>query len=376
MPRKQRRRTWGSITTVSRGKHVLRWVENTQDGRKRRSRTFYGTYREADRFLAEKRMEAEDSSCKDIGYAYDVWWRPEVVRKVEKGTLKRSTLKGHDRVWNLHVAPRWKRTPLTKIMRYDVQEWLLTMSYADAKIAITILRGIIDSAVKFEAVDNNKLRGIAFEMPEKAFVRDKRVYSVEGAESMLSEIKGERFEAAFIVAAFGGARTGEALAVGRRDVEAKTVDGLDYAIVRISKQMESVGDSPVHDLKTVQSDRIAIVPPPYSHRFFEISEERRAAGSEWMNDRGDGMPMNRGTLAYVWREDGRIPFSNLRNSWRTFAQFEWRIPGDTLEILMGHVLPGVTGKHYLRPSDDDLLMSFADAYGAYLRTANRKNDAN
>ena len=88
------------------------------------------------------------------------------------------------------------------------------------------------------------------------------------------------------------------------------------------------------------------------------------------------MPMNRGTLAYVWREDGRIPFSNLRNSWRTFAQFEWRIPGDTLEILMGHVLPGVTGKHYLRPSDDDLLMSFADAYGAYLRTANRKNDAN
>ena len=64
---------------------------------------------------------------------------------------------------------------------------------------------------------------------------------------------------------------------------------------------------------------------------------------------------------------------------RTFAirgaQFEWSIPGDTLETLMGHVLPGVTGKHYLRPSDEDILKSFAGAYGAYLRAANYKNDA-
>lgn len=353
---------------MSRGKHVLRWVENTPEGRKRRSFTFYGTYREADRFLAEKRIEAGETPCKDVGYAYDAWWHPEAVRKVEKGAIKRSTLKMYERVWRLHISPRWKRIPLTKIMRYDVQEWLLTMSYADAKIAVVVLRGIVDSAVKFEVVDGNKLRGIAFEMPEKSFVRDKRVYSVEDAESMLSKIREERFEAAFIVAAFGGARTGEALAVGCRDIEATTVDGLVYATVRISKRMEGVGDSPVHDLKTAQSERVAIIPPPYSKRLFEILEERRAAGSEWMNDRGDGLPMNRGVLARAWREKGDIPFSNLRNSWRTFAQFEWRIPGDTLETLMGHVLPGVTGKHYLRPSNEDILKSFADAYGAHLRT--------
>ena len=375
MPKKKRRRTWGSITTVARGKHVLRWVENTPEGRKRRSLTFHGTYREADRLLAEKRIETGEAPCKDVGYAYDAWWHPEAVRKVEKGAIKNSTLKMYERVWRLHVSPRWKRTPLTRIMRYDVQEWLLTMSHADAKIAIVVLRAVVDSAVKFEAVDGNKLRGIAFEMPDKSFVRDKRVYSVEDAGSMLSNIVGERFEAAFIVAAFGGARTGEALAAGCRDIEAATVDGLDYAIVRISKRMEGVGDSPVHDLKTAQSERIAIVPPPYSKRLFEISAEHRAAGSEWMNDRGDGLPMNRGMLAHAWREKGDIPFSNLRNSWRTFAQFEWSIPSDTLETLMGHVLPGVTGKHYLRPSDENILKSFAGAYGAYFRAANYKNDA-
>lgn len=48
MPRKARRRAWGSVTEAARGKkYVLRWVENTPQGRRRRSRTVYGTYREA-----------------------------------------------------------------------------------------------------------------------------------------------------------------------------------------------------------------------------------------------------------------------------------------------------------------------------------------
>ena len=47
MPRKRKRRSWGSITTVTKTKHVIRWMENTPEGRKRRSRTFCGTYKEA-----------------------------------------------------------------------------------------------------------------------------------------------------------------------------------------------------------------------------------------------------------------------------------------------------------------------------------------
>ena len=48
MPRKKQRRAWGSVTEIKRGKkYVLRWMENTPDGRKRKTRTVYGTYREA-----------------------------------------------------------------------------------------------------------------------------------------------------------------------------------------------------------------------------------------------------------------------------------------------------------------------------------------
>lgn len=48
MTRKQRRRAWGSITEAKRGKkYILRWQENTSCGRKRKTKTVYGTYREA-----------------------------------------------------------------------------------------------------------------------------------------------------------------------------------------------------------------------------------------------------------------------------------------------------------------------------------------
>ena len=75
--------------------------------------------------------------------------------------------------------------------------------------------------------------------------------------------------------------------------------------------------------------------------------------------------MNRGALGRVWRQvPGSIPFANLRNSWRTFAQYEWGIDGDTLELLMGHAIQTVTGRHYLRPSVDDLVEAVASAVSA------------
>lgn len=48
MTKKQRRRVWGSVTEMRRGKkYVLRWMQNTPQGRRRKTKTVYGTYREA-----------------------------------------------------------------------------------------------------------------------------------------------------------------------------------------------------------------------------------------------------------------------------------------------------------------------------------------
>ena len=40
MTKKQRRRVWGSVTEMRRGKkYVLRWMQNTPQGRRRKTKT-------------------------------------------------------------------------------------------------------------------------------------------------------------------------------------------------------------------------------------------------------------------------------------------------------------------------------------------------
>lgn len=75
MTRKQRRRAWGSITEAKRGKKcILRWQENTPCGRKRQTKTVYGTYREActelDRIHVER---TDDNPVLTIAQAYGTW---------------------------------------------------------------------------------------------------------------------------------------------------------------------------------------------------------------------------------------------------------------------------------------------------------------
>lgn len=70
--------------------------------------------------------------------------------------------------------------------------------------------------------------------------------------------------------------------------------------------------------------------------------------------------MNRGMCNHRWKEwcaaEGieHIPWSNLRNSWRTICEMELHVPWDLMEMLTGHSLPGVSGRHYIRPSREQV----------------------
>lgn len=67
------------------------------------------------------------------------------------------------------------------------------------------------------------------------------------------------------------------------------------ATVDLVRQMEQAGIEPTADgvLKTRKSMRTVVVLPEAAGRLLEIAGERRAEGSEWLADRGDGLPMNR-----------------------------------------------------------------------------------
>lgn len=243
----------------------------------------------------------------------------------------------------------------------------LTLSRGNANQAIRILRKIMDVCVRYELAESNKFREV-FDMPKKqSRERIRDVYTLREAADVFGTLHGKATEAAFILSCFGSCRTGESLGVKVAELERRETDGLVFALAPITRQMERTGDFPTGTLKTKSSKRTIIVPPPYSLRLLEIADERRAEGIEWMTHRGDGLPMITRQLRHEWNTENEksIPFANCRNSWRTFAEFEWNVDATTLELLMGHRLPGVSGSHYLRPTIDQLYETFSSQYAEY-----------
>ena len=372
MPRKRKkcRRAWGSITEVDPGRrYVLRWVENTPEGRKRRTKTVRGTYREADLELSRLQVEHADRGDRPVptvGCAYEMWYVPWMDRRVAEGKAKDGTRRAYDTVWRRHIAPRWGSVPVDSIRPADVQEWLYSLPAATAQQAVSVLRRVLDFAVRYEVIPVNKMR-LPYEMPtRRAFSRSTEVYDLARAERVLESLRGSASEAPYILACFGSARTGEALGVRADEVERAESHGLVLATVPVVRRMGWAGDLPLSDgdLKTPQSERTLVIPEPYGARLLEIAAERIAGGCEWLADRGDGLPPSRASMRAIWMRDAgadAIPFANLRNSWRTISQYEWGVDPDTLELLMGHVIPTTTGRHYLRPSIDDLVDAVAKA---------------
>lgn len=368
MPRKQRRRAWGSITEAMKGKkYVLRWVENTSRGRRRCSETFYGTYREASARLDQIHVShSDDRPVPTVGQASDMWYVPWLNRRVADKKTKEGTRTEYMRMLDDVVLPRWGNTPVDSLAPVDIQEWLLTLRANEASIAIVVLRKLMDFPVQYEIVETNKFR-LKYEMPvRKATTKSRNIYTLEDARRMFEIVKGSMCEASFILACFGSARLGESLGVRRSEVEMAECNGMKFAIVPIVRRVPRNGSDVLEDgdLKTPQSMRDLVIPEPYGTRLLEIASTGTVPESPWLAPQHNGSTMSCGMLSWYWRkaaDDRHIPFSNLRTSWRTFAQYEWGVDYDTCEVLMGHKLAGVTGSSYLKPTRQQLIEAVANA---------------
>lgn len=144
MTKKQRRRVWGSVTEMRRGKkYVLRWMQNTPQGRRRKTKTVYGTYREACAELDRIHVEhADDAPVPTIAKAYETWLVPKMAAQVEAGTLAPNTRDLVLRSWKNYVGPRWGAMPVDQLRAVELQDWLLTLPAATADTALLTLRKV------------------------------------------------------------------------------------------------------------------------------------------------------------------------------------------------------------------------------------------
>lgn len=213
---------------------------------------------------------------------------------------------------------------------------------------------------------------VKYTMPtRKTRERSKRLYTLAEAKDILGRLHGTSLEAPFIIACFGSYRSGESLGIRTDEVMPFAMESTTLATVDLVRQTEQAGIEPTADgvLKMRKSIRTVVVLPDAAGRLLEIADERRAAGSEWLADRWDGLTMNRRMCNHRWKKwcgaEGieHIPWSNLRNSWRTICEMELHMPWNLMEMFMGHSLPGVSGRHYIRPSREQVARSVCDTVG-------------
>lgn len=366
MARRARRRSFGSVTEMVRGKkYVIRWVQNTPEGRKRKSKTIHGTYREACRELALREVEhGDEQRMPTWGEVYELWYRPWLDRRLESGRISEATHAAYTRAWETRISALMASKAVDGLSPLELQRWLLTITKSRAKVSMPVIAKMSQMAASYTGCNALFGNGQRYEMPTAVKERSKRVLTLSEAMDMLGRLEGSPVEARFILACFGGLRTGEALAVRSDDVEAVG----RFAAVDVSKQMPGHGCEPVQHLKNEQSVRVAVVPPPFSKRLLELSAESE---SGWLSDRGDGLPEDKGRSLWTWRHELKrigeepFPFANLRNSWRTIAQAEKRVPWELAEVLMGHKLPGVSGSHYIRQSREQVVEWACECLGTW-----------
>lgn len=372
MAQRARRRSWGSVTEVTRGKkYVIRWMENTPKGRMRRSKTIWGTYREACLELDKKHVEhADDTPTPTVRRAHEMWVMPLLNRRLETGTLAQNSYDLTEKAWDKFVCPRWGDAPVDTVRAVDIQEWILTLNKGNAECALRCLSYVFERSATFMPLPMNPFSSnVKYEMPSASRTRSRKVYTLAQAEYVLEKLHGTPMEAPFILACFAGCRHAESLAARVDDVQVIDVDGIEVCAVSIKRQMCATGYEVTERMKTKQSKRTTFVLPQAAHRLIQIRDEYVSQGREWLSDRGDGLPTSRDANKHRWESFCKandieyIPWANLRNSWRTICEMELRMPWDLCELIMGHALPGMSGAHYIRPSVEQTARTFVESLG-------------
>jgi integrase len=362
-----RRAAWGSVEEMVRGKkYRLRYWASTPEGYRRVSEIVYGTRTDAEDVRAQRRLDhGRERATPTARAAYERWWLPNFERRVAEGEASANSLTSFKSCWNKWCEPTWGAVEVSAIHPVDVQAWLLTMPISMARRARTIMTGVLDYCVRYELVPTNPFRA-KYDMPSRSTseTMDRGIWTTAEVLRLCEAARGEWYEGALLVQAFGGTRVGEALGVMVEDVRGIDCDGVPVALVGIHRQVGNRGGV-TGTLKTQQSNRVVPIPGPPGGRLVELAD-RCDAG--WLTSNGLGSHVSQVVFrnavlacagkAGVERHQPR----SLRNAWETRMRWEWGLPPYVVEPMMGHAGKDVTAQFYDRPSPEAMAQVVAGAY--------------
>lgn len=373
---RKRRSAWASITEVDAGeRYRIRYWGTDKDGEYRRlSKTVRGSRLDAEKVRSELMLEhSDDAPCPTVGQVWERYVLPDLERREEGGDISVRTLTAYRRSWDANVSSAWGAVECSAVRPLAIQQWLMGLGLSQAKRALQILTLVLDYAVRYEFTDHNVGRE-KYLMPSRSTVaqRDKGVWTLDELGEVWRAVRtgAPWMEAAFLIAAFGGARVSESVGPLAGEVEARAVGGVPIALVPIVRQVTK--ETGVSDrLKTESSHRTAIVPGRAADALTSIAASLPPECP--LTHDGMGGFTSRDRLNRSWRldvlpllpEGHRHLFQNLRNSWQTNCRWTLGMPPWLVEPLMGHRGEGVTGAHYDRPQADMFAETVARAYAEH-----------
>ncbi len=372
MPRKMRS-SFGCVQRLDKNRYRLRWWEDAGGVYRRRSRVFRGTRREAERAMSEIRAGLDENTRRrlrqvpTVGEAYERWWLADARGRLERGELAKSTYDNTLSKWRRYVGPRWGSSRVTEIDPLEVQDWLKTMTRKPAQDALSLLRQVLDKCQLYDVVSENVARR-PYSMPREQTDRADGAYTLAELDRIAQAAQGSPCEAAMILSMFGSARTGESLGVRLSEVTRGEFEGIQVTVAQVVRQVRPDGSlGPDGALKNRQSVRPLVIPPPWGDRLWEIAEKAREAGDTWLSDNGGGEPVGQRVYRAEWRKaceragiEAKQPRA-ARRSWETYMRWDLGVEQSRVEQMMGHVLPGVTGAHYDKPTAEMFVQAVGKA---------------
>lgn len=360
----RKRSSWGSNQSMGQGKRRIRYMADTGDGRGyiRHSETVYGTRKQADEVLAQRRIEhSSDKPVPTLRQAYEAWYLPEMLDRLNNGELAHNSFEIYTSRWR-RIQERFSDVPVTGISPMDIQEWLLSITPSTAGQSLQVLKHILDKCVLLGMLASNPARA-AYRLPQKTSYRDKSIYTLSELLNVLDGIQESVSYIPAILCGIGSCRVGESLGVLTSEIQEKNVDGLRFATFDLVRQVDN-GGHVIDHLKTAQSRRPIIIPEPWCDDIFSIKDK-------WLCDKGYGEPISQRVTRECWGRDLKkknlpfIPFRNLRNSWRTIMRWELGIDPDYVEKMMGHAGKSIGEIYYDRPQSEAFMSVSAKAWLQY-----------
>ncbi len=369
MPSKARRRGHDEGSIYQRESDG-RWVAVVDAGYingKRRRFTGYGrTRKEATAHPPDLRRRAklaqqETASIKTVREFFTYWMATKV--KIDKAP---KTVESYQGLVDNHILPVIGSKRLAMLNRADIQRMLDAVA-AKEKIGPRSVENVRDvalnalnDAIAWRMIDENPAKYTAIaKVPES----EQGAITVEEARRLFNQVKDDRFEALYIIAATYGLRRGECLGLRWEDIDTEA------NVMRVRQQVVVVNNAPmVTPLKTKKSKRdlplLEDIAAALERRRDRQDVERLLAGDVWQ-ERGlifsstVGTPYQPANLHKRWHAHLKgaglnpVPFHSLRHTAASFLVTLNVHPRISMEML-GHTNIQTTMQIYSHAQSVDM----------------------